>query len=312
MGHRPAVGIVGAGAGGPVGHRPAVGIVGTGHAGMALAVALTRAGWPVRAVSSRDAGRRADVAAVLPDAQVARSPTEVAAVADLILLAVPDDAIRVVATGLGARPGSVVTHLSGVHPAEVLRDLVAPGVAVGALHPLVAFADAERGAMALDGAYVVIDGDAQAVATLRSLVDALGARPVVLAPGDDRALVKAAHHAAAVLAAGGFVALLDAIVALGRIAGLDEATAIAAYGSLVHQGLANADVLGVDAALTGPVARGDTGTVRAHLATIDTSAPDLRELYLAMARRQLTIAERRGGLAHDAADALESLLDDRS
>ncbi|MET0773652.1 MAG: DUF2520 domain-containing protein [Candidatus Limnocylindrales bacterium] len=290
-------------------HRPDLGIVGGGRAGMALALALTRRGWPVRALSSRDEGRRSAVVSALPGVSVVADAAEVARVADLVLLAVPDDAIAVVASGLSARPDTVVAHLSGVHPADVLRAAVPPGVAVGALHPLVAFADVSRAAEALDGGFVVIDGDPPAVAALRQVAEALGSRPVVLSgSGAGTSTAKAAHHAAAVLAAGGFVALLDTIAELARVAGLDEATAVEVYGSLVRQGLVNAAALGVEDALTGPVPRGDVGTLLAHLEAIDAVTPDVREPYLALARRQLAIARRRGVPAPAAAAELRRVL----
>jgi predicted short-subunit dehydrogenase-like oxidoreductase (DUF2520 family) len=293
-----------------VGDRRAIGIVGAGRAGMALAVALDGAGWPARVVSSRDPVRRASVAERLPGVVVVATAAEAAEVADLVVLAVPDDAIVAVASGLGARSGSVVAHLSGVHPAEVLRGAVPPGVWVGAFHPLVAFADVGLAVAALAGAYVAVDGDPAAVEALQRVAGAIGARPVVLAPGEDPAMAKAAHHAAAVLAAGGFVALLDAIAELGRVAGLDEGAAIEVYGSLVRQGLANAHALGIDAALTGPVARGDAGTVATHLAVMGSTAPDVLELYRATARRQLAITRERGGLDPERAASLAGILDD--
>jgi predicted short-subunit dehydrogenase-like oxidoreductase (DUF2520 family) len=289
-----------------MGSRPTIGVVGAGHVGTALAVALTRAGWDVRAVASRDPDRRAAVGARLPGVRVVTRSAEAAAAADVVLLAVPDDVIVEVGGAVLARPGQLIVHTSGVHPAAILRPALPSGVAVGAFHPLVAFADVERAVEALRGARVVIDGDPEAVETLETLAAGLGARPVVLAyatsPADaltgpaDAATAKAAHHAAAVLAAGGFVALLDAIVALGAVAGLDEATALDVYASLVRQGLANAATLGVADALTGPVLRGDAGTVRRHLEAIERAAPDVRDLYLAAARRQLAIARQRGAI----------------
>ena len=125
----------------------------------------------------------------------------------------------------------------------------------------------------------------------------------------DAATTKAAHHAAAVLAAGGFVALLDTIAELARVAGLDEATAVEVYGSLVRQGLINAAALGLEDALTGPVPAGGcrhgAGSPRRHR----RRAPDVREPYLAAMRRQLTIARRRGVPDPDAGAELGRLLD---
>ncbi len=75
-------------------------------------------------------------------------------------------------------------------------------------------------------------GDDQLLDLLARMAEAVGGTPVRLAPG-----AKPAYHAAAVLAAGGFAALLDAIAELGRVAGLDEAGSLAIYGALIEQTL---------------------------------------------------------------------------
>jgi predicted short-subunit dehydrogenase-like oxidoreductase (DUF2520 family) len=128
---------------------------------------------------------------------------------------------------------------------------------------------------------------------------------VRLAPGS-----KAAYHAAAVLAAGGFVALLDAIAELGRVAGLDEAGSLAIYGRLIEGTLGNARALGIAAALTGPITRGDLGTLHAHLAALRAHAPRALDLYIAAARREIELAEGRGALAPEVARTMRDTLDD--
>jgi predicted short-subunit dehydrogenase-like oxidoreductase (DUF2520 family) len=111
------------------------------------------------------------------------------------------------------------------------------------------------------------------------------------------------------MAAGGLVGLLDAIASVARLAGLDERKAIAVYAPLARQALANAERLGIDAALTGPLLRGDVGTVRGHLAVLKEQAPDAVPLYVEVARRELAIARRRGELGDDQAAHISALLD---
>ena len=110
------------------------------------------------------------------------------------------------------------------------------------------------------------------------------------------------------LAAGGFVALLDAIAQLGRVAGLDEAGALAIYGPLIEGTLGNARALGIRAALTGPITRGDVGTLRAHLEALREHAPGVLDLYVAAGRREVDLAEARGALAPEAAAAMREML----
>ncbi len=283
---------------------PSVGIVGGGPVGTALGVALVRAGWPVDAIASRDPARRARFRELV--GLGAKPFAEASAVVDeveLIILAVPDDALPGLASELRLYSGQAMIHTSGALGADVLVPAMAAGTQVGAFHPLVSFADVERSIAALHGATIAIEGDDDLAALLGRMAADLGATPVRLAPG-----TKPAYHAAAVLAAGGFVALLDAIAELGRVAGLDEAGSLAIYGRLTEQTLANARALGIAAALTGPMTRGDIGTLESHLATLAEHAPDVLPLYRAAAAREVDLAEGRGAIAPETAADLRAAL----
>jgi len=285
------------------GEPPIVGIVGAGAVGTALGVALARAGWTVAAVASRDATRRERFRSLVPGA---RAFAEAAALLDeveLIVLAVPDDVIPSLAGQLRMYSGQAMVHTSGALGAEALAPAMAAGTQVGAFHPLVAFADTELAVAALHGATVAIEGDDQLADLLARMAEAIGAEAVRLAPG-----TKAAYHAAAVLAAGGFIALLDAIAELGRVAGLDEAGSLTIYGRLTEQTLANARALGIARALTGPMTRGDVGTLERHLATLRAAAPAALALYAAAAEREIALAEGRGALAPDVAATMRASL----
>jgi predicted short-subunit dehydrogenase-like oxidoreductase (DUF2520 family) len=282
---------------------PLIGIVGAGAVGTALGAALHRAGWPVVAVASRDEARRERFRRLVPGA---RGFAEAAAILDeveLIILAVPDDAVERLAGELRLYGGQALVHTSGVLGAEVLDPARAAGTQIGAFHPLVAFADTERAIAALHGATVAVEGDDQLAALLADMAEAIGATAVRLAPGS-----KAAYHAAAVLAAGGFDALLDAIAELGAAAGLDEQGSLAVYGGLIEQTLGNARALGIRAALTGPMTRGDVGTLARHLEALARLAPGVLPLYRAAAEREITLAESRGSLAPEAAESMRGLL----
>jgi predicted short-subunit dehydrogenase-like oxidoreductase (DUF2520 family) len=282
---------------------PVIGIVGAGAVGTALGVALSRGGWPVRAVASRDPARRERFRQLVEGARQFAEATALVEEVELIIVAVPDDAIAGVAAGLRMYSGQAMVHTSGLLEADVLQPAMAAGTQIGSFHPLVAFADTERAVAALHGATIAIEGDDQLAALLGRMAEAVGGLPVRLVPG-----AKAAYHAAAVLAAGGFVALLDAIAELGAVAGLDEAGALAIYGPLIEQTLGNARALGIRAALTGPMTRGDRGTLEAHLAALRRHAPDVLPLYTAAAEREIALAEARGALTPEASQSLRSLL----
>ena len=287
------------------GEPPVIGIVGAGAVGTALGVALSRAGWRIHAVASRDATRRERFRSLVEVNRAFVDPEPLVEEVELIILAVPDDVIGPLASTLRMYGGQAMIHTSGALGAEVLAPAMAAGTQVGSFHPLVAFADTERAVAALRGATIAIEADDQLAAMLAAMAEAIGATPVRLAHG-----AKAAYHAAAVLAAGGFVALLDAIAELGRVAGLDEAGSLAIYGPLIEGTLANARALGIAAALTGPITRGDLGTLSAHLDTLRQHAPGAMALYVAAAYREVELAERRGALAPELVQRTRQTLDD--
>jgi predicted short-subunit dehydrogenase-like oxidoreductase (DUF2520 family) len=285
------------------GEPPVIGIVGAGAVGTALGVALDRAGWPVHAVASRDSGRRDRFRSLVPGVRPFVDAAPLVEEVELIILTVPDDAIPRVAGSVHMYGGQAMIHTSGLLGAEALAPAMAAGTQVGSFHPLVAFADLERAVAALHGATIAIEGDDQLLDLLARMAEVLGATPVRLAPG-----AKPAYHAAAVLAAGGFDALLDAIAELGRVAGLDEAGSLAIYGPLIEQTLGNARSLGIAAALTGPMTRGDAGTVRSHVAALRAQAPSVGALYATLAEREIRLAEERGALTPEGAAELRETL----
>lgn len=285
------------------GEPPIIGIVGAGAVGTALGVALSRAGWPIHAVASRDPGRRDRFRGLVDVTRVFADPEPILDEVELIILAVPDDTVAPLAASLRMYSGQAMIHTSGALGAEVLEPAMAAGTQIGAFHPLVAFADTERAVAALHGATVAIEGDDDLASLLADMAEAIGAVPVRLTAGS-----KAAYHAAAVLAAGGFVALLDAIAELGRVAGLDEAGSLAIYGPLIEGTLGNARALGIRAALTGPMTRGDVGTLAAHLETLRVHAPDVLDLYVAAGLREVALAESRGALAPEDATKMREVL----
>ena len=285
------------------GEPPIIGIVGAGAVGSALGVALERAGWRIHAVASRSEERRERFRTLVPGVRAFADATPLVEEVELIVLTVPDDAIASVAGGLHMYSGQAMIHTSGLLGAEALAPAMAAGTQVGSFHPLVAFADLERAVAALRGATIAIEGDDQLLDLLARMAEALGGTPVRLAPG-----AKPAYHAAAVLAAGGFDALLDAIAELGRAAGLDEAGSLAIYGPLIEQTLGNARTLGIGPALTGPMTRADRGTVRQHLAALTADAPGVLPVYRALAEREIAIAAARGALTPEAAAELRITL----
>ena len=271
-----------------------VGVVGAGRVGAVLGAALNAAGHHVVATAAVSTASRERAARLLPGAAI-RPADEVARMGtDLLLLSVPDDALAGVVGGLAAtgalRPGQMVAHTSGAHGLAVLGDV--HGMA---LHPAMTFTGTEADLDRLPGiAWGVTTAD-RAFAT--RLVADLGGVPEWVAE-DARPL----YHAALAHGANHLVTLVNEAADLLRAAGVEQTGRV--LSPLLHAALDNALRLG-DEALTGPVSRGDAGTVRKHL---DRMPADAVPMYLALARRTADRAIASGRLRpQDAALLLDVL-----
>jgi predicted short-subunit dehydrogenase-like oxidoreductase (DUF2520 family) len=289
----------------PSGH-PRIGFVGSGRVSGALGVAFSRAGWPVAAIATRDADNAARFMSLVPGARAVPSVSSLADDVDLIFVTVPDDVIADVATELRLYAGQAAVHTSGALDASVLEPARAAGTQLGSFHPMVAFASQDAAVRALSGCTIAVEGDEELVALLGQLATDIGAQPVRLPPTG-----KTAYHAAAVLAGGGVIGLLDGVAEVARGAGLDEAGALAIYVPLIRQALTNAQAMGIGEALTGPFVRGDVGTIRSHLEALRRLAPGAVELYRATASRELDLALGRGAISEEQAAPLRALLEGR-
>jgi predicted short-subunit dehydrogenase-like oxidoreductase (DUF2520 family) len=255
------------------------GIIGTGRVGSVLAAALADSGYEV------GAGRAA------------------AESADIAILAVPDDVLPDLVAGLSVRHGQVVAHTSGAHGTGVLAPAVARGARPLALHPAMTFTGRPEDLVRLRKGVsfgVTAPPDVRPLAS--ALVHELGGTVEWIAE-EHRTL----YHAALAHGANHLVTLVNEAVDRLRDAGVVHPERI--LDPLLHAALDNALRLG-DAALTGPVSRGDAGTVAAHLAALADDAPESVPAYLALARRTAdrAVAARRltPGEAEPLLDALES------
>lgn len=269
-----------------------VGIVGPGRAGLGLSRALVRAGHRVLLH-----GRNPKPVPQPLELTTGPVPPWLGSVR-IVILAVPDDAIREVAGQLAASgavgSGHVVLHLSGVLDRSALSSLSPAGAALGSLHPLRSFGSGEE---RLEGAFAAVEGDDRAVEEAVNLARSIGLRPFRLATGK-----KALYHAGAVFAANFLVTLYSRAERLLGEAGITPGEAREALSGLMAGVVENVARRGVDA-LTGPVARGDVETVRLHLEVL---GPEDRELYRLLSRLTLELARLPGAQRR----ALEQVLDE--
>ena len=262
---------------------PAVAVIGAGRVGLTLARALVLSGTPVRLC-----GRTLrPLPPPLPPLDLDWS--EAIAVAEVVILAVPDDAVTAVASRLHAeglvRSDHVVLHTSGGLDVSALAPLAASGAALGSWHPLQTLVAPEGEPEALTGAPAAVEGDPRAVAAARALAERCGMSPIIEVPSD----AKVAYHAAAVLAGNSLVVLANLAGRLVAEQGIPGGAAL--FQPLMARTLANLAGRDPADALTGPVKRGDAGTVAAHL---DMLQGDTRELYRLLAWEAVRLAEAGG------------------
>ncbi len=283
--------------------RLRVGIIGPGRVGAALGVTLTRAGHQVvavAAVSDTSVQRARDH---FPAARVAE-PADVIAAADLVLLTVPDDALPGLIAGLAATGaavgGRLLAHTSGRYGTGVLEPATRLGALPLALHPVMTFTGRSDDIQRMHGICFGITAPDQLRPVAEALVIEMGGEPVFIAE-EDRGL----YHAALASAANHLVTLVTESCDLLQAAGAADPARM--LSPLLFAALDNALRLG-DAGLTGPVARGDAGTVAGHLETLRDAAPEALAVYVALARLTADRALAAGLLtAPDAARLLDVL-----
>lgn len=284
-----------------------IGIVGAGVVGGTLAHALTAAGRPVVAAASRTQASAQRLAARVPGCVAVETPQAVADRCDLALLTVPDDAIAEVASSVQWRPGQAVVHCSGATPLSALAPAARHGALVGAFHPLQTFASADQPPSVLEGIAFAVEAPQPLLGELQDLAQALGGWPIEL-DGRDRAL----YHVSAVAVCGFVATLMQASAGLWErfegagTGGADQG--MRALLPLARRTLESIGEQGLPDAMTGPLTRGDVGTVRRHLEALETADAGFRRLYCHLALAALPLARAKGGLDRDREMELESLL----
>ena len=277
-----------------------VGIVGAGRVGAVLGAALARAGHRVVAASGVSDASRDRAARLLPGVPLLPAD-DVARAAGLLLLAVPDDALPDLVAGLAEtgclRPGQLVAHTSGRHGLAVLDPATRLGALPLALHPVLPFAGTEVDLARLTGACFGVTAPAVLRPVGEALVLEMGGEPVWVEDA-----LRPLWHAALAHGANHLVTLVASAADLLRAAGAQDPGAV--LGPLLHAALDGALRSG-DAALTGPVARGDVGTVAAHLAVLPD---DVRPAYTALARLTADRAVASGRLRTEQAAGLLEVL----
>jgi predicted short-subunit dehydrogenase-like oxidoreductase (DUF2520 family) len=282
-----------------------LGFIGAGRVGTGLATGFARAGHDVVAVASRSLASAQALARRVPGAR-AGAPQEVADLADLVFITVPDDAIETVVSSVRWRAGCACVHCSGAADLDTLEKAVADGALAGGFHPLHMFGEPGESPDALSGCAVALAGPEALVEKLERLARSLGARPLRLPEGG-----RALYHAAANFSGAFVIALIQETIALWKKLGIAEGDALAALLPLLRGTVDNVERLGAPGGLGSAVARGDVGTIRRHLEVLAREAPGSLELYRLLSLRTVPLALAKGTLKPEAAKEIEALLKSR-
>jgi predicted short-subunit dehydrogenase-like oxidoreductase (DUF2520 family) len=278
------------------------GFIGAGRTGTALAVRLSQKRWPVVAVYSRTSSSAHRLAGLVPGCRVCNTAQELADIAELVFITTPDDAIAQVCSGVAWHPGQGVVHCSGAHSVDILEPAERLGAAVGSFHPLQTFADVSQAVENLPGSTFALEGKEPLLSALKELSGVLDGNWVELKPGD-----KVLYHAAAVFACNYLVTLVKLAVDLWGSFGVGPKEATMALLPLVRGTVNNIAGIGLPDCLTGPVARGDLGTIEKHLSALEIVNPALLATYRELGIQTVPIALARGGVHKQKAEEMKAL-----
>ncbi len=282
-----------------------IGFIGAGTVGTALASLLAQSGYNVAQVASRTRASAERLAESARGCVVVDHPDVVGATCDLVFLTVPDDAIGSVCSSITWRPTTAVVHCSGATPLDSLAAAETAGAAVGAFHPLQTFASISRGRALLPGSSIAVETPHPDLRrTLYTIAADLGCHPFDLQPHS-----RALYHVSAVMASNLLVTLLADAAELWGQFGFDRSSGLHALLPLARGTMSNLESEGLPGALTGPVARGDVGTVKANLHALRGHSRDVIAAYRAMTRRTLELARERGTITEDAEAGILALLE---
>ncbi len=280
-----------------------LGFIGAGTVGTALSVRLSSKGYQVIAVSSRSQTSARKLAQTVNGCRAFNNNQDVADTAKLIFITTPDDTIASVASEIHWHTGQSVIHCSGADSTDILESAKKLGARVGAFHPLQTFASVKQAIENIPGSTFAVEAEEPLLSTLKDMATALDGHWIELKAND-----KVAYHAAAVIACNYLVTLVKLATDLWQSFNIPQSQAIQALLPLMRGTIHNIDAVGIPQCLTGPIARGDTGTVKKHLDALQEVAPALVSTYRELGRQTIPVALAKGKISQHQAEELQDIL----
>jgi predicted short-subunit dehydrogenase-like oxidoreductase (DUF2520 family) len=268
-----------------------------------LAVRLNHKGYDVMAVASRTRASAERLAGMVDGCRVQGNGQAVADAAEMVFITTPDGVIPQIAAEVKWHQGQSVMHCSGADSLDILIPAARRGALAGGLHPLQTFASIAHAIENIPGSTFALEAEEPLLGRLKEMTVALEGRWIELRPGD-----KVLYHAAAVFACNYLVTLVKLATDLWQTFGVSAPEATEALLPLLRGTTNNLQNVGLPNCLTGPIARGDSGTIRKHLTALKARAPKLLPAYQELGRQTIPIALAKGKIDKEQASELEALL----
>jgi predicted short-subunit dehydrogenase-like oxidoreductase (DUF2520 family) len=280
-----------------------IGVVGAGTVGTALAVRLSEKGCSVVAVCDQSLSSAQHLAKLVTGCQIYHTTQEVADVAELVFITTPDDIISRIASEVQWHAGQDVVHCSGAHSVDILEPVKQFGAKAGSFHPLQTFANVEHAMENLPGSTFALEAPEPLLSRLKELASLLKGKWVELKPED-----KVLYHIAAVFISNYLVTLVKLALDLWQVFGVPPTRATKALLPLLQGTVNNIDHIGLPNCLTGPISRGDIGTIRKHLNALEDRDSTLLTTYKDLGSQTIPIALAKGKIDKNRAEELKALL----
>ena len=286
---------------------PSIALIGPGRLGQAVTALLRQKGYPITAIVGRDRERTHTAARFIGAELMATTDLHRCTAATIIIIATPDDQLAATALQLQQqvklRPDAMLVHCSGMHPAAILKQDPATTQLTLAMHPLQTFASGEQGIKSLPGCFFSLEGEQKAIERGQQLVTDLGGEAFTI-----EAQSKVLYHAAACMVSNFVTTILDSAGQVLSSCNPEQQIPLKVLGPLVRTAVENSLTLGTEAALTGPIVRGDSGTIERHMEQLQQHQPHLVELYRHLAVETTHLAQRSQRLSDEGAAQLIKLL----
>ncbi len=274
-----------------------ISFLGAGSVGSALATALKNRGYNIVGIGSKSKTSARNLAKKI-QTKFYEHPNELIANSDVTFIAVPDDALNELIQACDWKPGHIIIHTSGaIVPSTNKNSLI-----IGNFHPLQTFI--EGSILPKDTSFAIEANNEELLLSLTNLAENLDGKAIKL-PNELRPL----YHLSAVLASNYLVTLLALSAQIWESFGYKSQQGLDALLPLVQETIHNIGVHGVNKALTGPISRGDIGTISKHLETLEQKADNILPLYCEFAKHTVGVAKANGSISEETAEQIMVLLE---